>query len=158
MASPSDWASDWPLLSEARDRLETIIATGAIAEAIAEGPILTLRDDEPVETRHTRGAFQDIIRCGEVPVIAVRDDCGRLTPERVEALLTAASNAVPLTPINEIDASFDSRCDRSMFGPRSNLIDMALYPPAELSELQIRFSEVRVNWPALVNKLNALAS
>jgi hypothetical protein len=155
MAPPSDWASDWPLLSEARDRIDTIIATGAIAAAIIDGPVLTLRDDEPVETRLTIAAFRDIIGCGEVPVIAVRDDCGRLTPEPVEVLLTVASNALFYTPINEIDAYFDSRRDRSMFGPRSYLIDMALYPPAERSELQICFSGVRVNWPTLVNKLKA---
>jgi hypothetical protein len=158
MVSSSDWAKNWPLLSEARDRLDTIIATRAVAAAVIDGPIITLRDDalEPVETTRTVAAFLDIIGRGAVPVIGVRDDCGSPTAERVEALLAVARHTNSLTAINQIDAYFDSRRDRSIFGARSDLIDPALYPPSELGELGIRFSEVRVHWPTLVTELGAL--
>jgi hypothetical protein len=153
MALSSDWARDWPLLSEARKRLDTIIAGSTTAAT------LTLGDDtpEPLEARLAVAAFQDIIGSGTVPVMAVRDDCGRITPDRVETLLAAANNTsfLFLKAVNEIDACFDSCRDREIFGARSNLIDMMLYPPAQHHDLQIRFSEVRVNWRALVNELVA---
>ena len=141
----SDWARDWPLLSEARDRLGPTISS-----------IATLRDNIPEAQCGVIAAFRDIIGGGAVPVPAVRSDNGRLTAERVEALLAAAVHINLLTTINEIDAYFDSRRDREIFGPRSNLVDTALHPPAEGRDLQIRFFEVRVYWPALVKELVAL--
>jgi hypothetical protein len=162
MASPSDWANDWPLLSDARDRLEPIIAAAgeAAPDLIIDhaNPATYPPDEEPepVGVRLAIAAFQDVIGRGEVPVIAVRDDCGSITPQRIEPLLAAAKNALFYTSINEIDAYFDSFRDRAIFGSRSDLIDVARYPPAELNGLQIRLSDVRVHWPALVKALAAV--
>jgi hypothetical protein len=49
---------------------------------------------------------------------------------------------------NKIDAEFAGRQDRAIFGPRSALFDLL-----EFSDLSIRFSDVRVHWPALVSAL-----
>jgi hypothetical protein len=118
MPLSSDWGHDWPLLREAQGRLEATIDEAAVAKTIADGPILTLGDNESVEPRLIQ-AFRDLVCGGEVPVLAVRSDRGRLTPERVDPLLAAASSSVPLVPVDEIDADFDSHRDRSIFGPQS---------------------------------------
>ena len=83
--------SDWPLLNEAANQIDAMVTAGTTAAIIADGPILTACDDEPVEKRLATQAFRDLIGCGEVPVRAVRDDCGRLTPEPVQKLLAAAN-------------------------------------------------------------------
>jgi hypothetical protein len=160
MLTQNAWAEGWPLLSEARCRLDSLIANRATAMAIADGPILTCHDHEPVETRLAVAAFQEIICCGEVPAKAVRSDCGRITPESVDALLRAASHATPYyaggeidAPLDEIDAYFDSCCDRAIFGPRSSLIDTETYRPIAGRELKITFSDVRVCWPLLIQAL-----
>jgi hypothetical protein len=155
VASPGEWASDWPLLSEARDRLDTIIeASATAAPDIIVGPVF-IAATESVETRLIVQAFRDIISYGEVPVRAVRSDCGRLTPERVETLLAAASHtSFSFTSINQIDARFDSRQDRAIFGPRSTWSDIETHPPSA-GELYIGFFDIQVYWPALVEALAA---
>jgi hypothetical protein len=145
-ASPGEWAK----LSEASDRLY-IEAIATAAPDIIVGPVATT---ESTETRLIVQAFRDIISYGEVHVRAVRSDCGRLTPERVETLLAAARHTSFLTSINEIDAYFDSRQDRAIFGPRSSWTDIEAYPPSA-SELHIRFFDVQVHSPSLVKALAA---
>jgi hypothetical protein len=157
MAPPSDWEYEWPLLSVARDRLDPTIdsiTARAIAAATIDGPLLRAGVFEPAEAALAVEAFRSIICRGEVPVLAVRPDCGSRTPELVEALLAAAKHAIPYVPISEIDASFDRCVDRAIFGPRSDLSDATRYPPT--NDLQLRLFDVRVHWPTLVNKLKAI--
>jgi hypothetical protein len=127
---------DWPLLSEAISRLD--------ARAIA--------------------AAYDVIGRGQVPVTAVRDDTPGTTPEPVKALLAKATRALVDFSKNEITAYFDSRQDRAIFGPRSDLNMRQpwselgeLYPTRRdlLGELKIGLYGVRVPWPALVEALAA---
>ena len=121
--------SDWPLLSKAFDRFD---ATEAIAAA------------------------RDIIGRGPVQVTALRSDIPRnTTPELVERLLAKAARADVFSYDNEIFADYDGRQDiRSILGPRSNLQSENIvawsYGP---TDCKIRFRNVRVHWPSLVDAL-----
>jgi hypothetical protein len=145
----TDWEYEWPLLSEARARLDDIILGRAIAAGNGFLHAGDLEDPPAVD------AFKDAICSGAVPVLAIRNDCDSIAPSRVEVLLAAAKRTITGIPDNGIHVFFDARIDRSIFGPRSVFSDTARYPPAG-DLLLLQLIKVQVHWPTFVNKLAAV--
>jgi hypothetical protein len=130
--------SDWPLLSQAFDRLSTY-------EAL---PQFSAYD--------VMRAARDIVGRAQICLTGTRSDItATQTPEPIEGLLAKAARADVFSYNNEIFADYDGRQDfRSILGPRSNLqSENTLAWSYGLTDCRIRFRNVRVHWPSLVGVL-----
>jgi hypothetical protein len=123
MAAQSD---DWPALSEALGRLDTLASNAA----------------------------GEIVGRGEIPIYALRSDLpGSITPQREERRLAQATRT--FVSGDEIRARYEPGQDiRSILGPRSNMqsenVVAWVYGKAACT---VTFRSVRVHWTALVNAL-----
>jgi hypothetical protein len=106
--------SDWPLLSEAYDRID------------ADGIAIAMH----------------IIGHGQVPITALRSDRGygydARFPERIEAVLAIAVSTIVSFWDNKIDASFDRETDPTIFGPLCSRV----YPQIRFSSVRVRQPEL----------------
>jgi hypothetical protein len=129
--------NDWPLLSEAFDRLATY-------EALPQ-----------FNAYDVMRAASDIVGRAQIRLTGTRSDIlGNITPEPIEGLLAKAARANVFSCANEIVAHYEDTQDvRSSLGPRSNLRQAAW--SGRLGDGTIKFRTVRVHWLSLAGALTA---